>query len=82
MDGVVAEASTKGNFGQHLRVINNDIEIIYAHCSELLVTKGDMLKQGQIIAKVGATGKATGPHLHFQISRDERPVNPELVVQF
>lgn len=81
MDGEVIEASSEGDFGKHIRVSNNDIVIIYAHCSELLVKRGDKVKQGDKIAKVGSTGKATGPHLHFEIRRDNRAINPEEILQ-
>lgn len=82
MDGEVVEASSEGDFGLHIKVSNNDVTVIYAHCSELLVEKGDIIKQGDKIAKVGSTGKATGPHLHFEIRRDNRAVNPEDILQF
>lgn len=81
MDGEVIEASSEGDFGKHIKVANNDIVIIYAHCSELLVKEGDKVKQGDKIAKVGSTGKATGPHLHFEIRRDNRAINPEEILQ-
>ncbi|MBP3502521.1 MAG: M23 family metallopeptidase [Clostridia bacterium] len=82
MDGTVIEASAEGDFGLHLKVANGDITVIYAHCSELLVKQGDQINQGDKIAKVGSTGKATGPHLHFEIRRENRAVNPEYLLQF
>ena len=42
----------------------------------------DKVKQGDIIAEVGETGKATGPHLHFEIIKDERVIDPEYVMDF
>jgi len=48
----------------------------YAHCSELLVTGGRAVRKGQRIARVGATGVATGPHLHFEVRRDGVAIPP------
>lgn len=82
MEGTVIEASSKGDFGLHLKIANGDVTVIYAHCSELLVKEGDQISQGKEIAKVGSTGKATGPHLHFEVRRENRAVNPEYLLQF
>ena len=82
MEGTVIEASSEGDFGLHLKIANGDVTVIYAHCSELLVKEGDKITQGKEIAKVGSTGKATGPHLHFEIRRENRAVNPEYLLQF
>ncbi len=49
---------------------------VYAHNSENNVLEGDIVKQGQIIGKVGSTGKASGPHLHFEIRKGKTPVDP------
>lgn len=81
-DGTVIEASTKGDFGTHLKIQCDDVEVIYGHCSELLVNEGDVISKGQEIAKVGATGKATGPHLHFEVRRDLRAVDPQMILDF
>lgn len=79
MDGTVVQYSEEGDYGKHLRIQNGEVLTLYAHCSELLVQEGSTVKQGDVIAKVGATGRATGPHLHFEIRRDDRFINPELI---
>ena len=82
MDGTVTLASEEGEYGKHIDITNGEVLTRYAHCSELLVKEGQKVKKGQKIAKVGQTGRATGPHLHFEIRRDNRVVNPEYVLKF
>jgi len=48
----------------------------YAHASELLVTRGQAVKRGQTIARVGSTGHVDSPQLHFEIRQGAKPVNP------
>lgn len=48
----------------------------YAHCSATVVKEGDVVTRGQEIAKVGTTGRSTGPHLHFEVIRNNQSVNP------
>jgi lipoprotein NlpD len=54
----------------------NDLLTAYAHNSELLVRVGDRVRAGQTIARVGQSGRATGPHLHFEVRRGHVPLNP------
>lgn len=67
-DGVVTLATTNGGYGQCI-IINHGsgITTLYGHCSTLLVSNGDKVTKGQVIAKVGSTGVSTGPHLHFEV---------------
>jgi murein DD-endopeptidase MepM/ murein hydrolase activator NlpD len=58
-----------------IRHDNGDLTF-YGHCSELLVSKGDRVYQGQVIAHMGATGVANGVHCHFEIRKNDEPVNP------
>ena len=54
----------------------------YAHNSALCVKKGATVSQGQQIAKLGNTGRSTGPHLHFEILKNDKQVNPTAYVNF
>ena len=82
MEGTVKVASEEGEYGKHLDITNNDVLTRYAHCSKLLVKEGEKVKKGQKIAEVGSTGNSTGPHLHFEIRRDNRTINPETILKF
>ncbi len=52
------------------------LRTLYAHCSRILVNAGDKVSKGQVIARVGSTGMSTGPHLHFEVRRNNSRVNP------
>ena len=82
-EGTVILASSTGEYGKHLKIETNDkdIVVVYAHCNNLYVNEGEVVKQGQEIAEVGSTGNATGPHLHFEIRYQDRYVNPQLVLE-
>ena len=80
-DGTVISASSKGDYGKHLKIQINDIIIVYAHCNKLYVNEGDIIKQGQEIAEVGSTGNTTGPHLHFEVRYQDRYVDPQLILE-
>lgn len=82
MDGIVTVASEEGEYGKHIDIENEDVLTRYAHCSKLLVKEGQEIKQGDKIAEVGSTGNSTGPHLHFEIRRDGRTINPESILDF
>ncbi len=82
MDGKVTVSSKIGDYGQHIKIVNNDVTTLYAHCSKLYVKEGDVVTKGQEIAEVGETGKATGPHLHFEIIRGITYINPRNILQF
>lgn len=82
MEGTVTISSTTGDYGQHIKIENKDVSTLYGHCSKLYVKQGDVVKQGQEIAQVGSTGKSTGPHLHFEIMRENTYINPRNILQF
>ncbi len=63
-----------GGYGNYVVIQHtNGVQTLYAHASRVLVSVGDQVSQGQIIAKVGMTGEATGPHLHFEVRGAENP---------
>ncbi|WP_245302932.1 M23 family metallopeptidase [Symbiobacterium terraclitae] len=76
-DGVVWLAGEVEGYGLTVVIGHDDgSRTLYAHASELLVEAGERVAQGQAIARVGSTGYSTGPHLHFEVIVDDRPVNP------
>lgn len=79
-EGIVLLASSEGDYGNHYKIQIEDVTIIYAHCSKLYLNQGDKVTQGQDIAEVGSTGNSTGPHLHFEIRKGERLVDPQLIL--
>ncbi len=76
-DGIVIFSGRKGGYGNIVEVRHaNGLETRYAHNSRNLVKEGDMVRKGQAIAKLGSTGRSTGPHLHFEVRRNGEAVNP------
>jgi murein DD-endopeptidase MepM/ murein hydrolase activator NlpD len=54
----------------------SSVETLYSHCSAIHVVEGQQVKQGEVIAAVGDTGRSTGPHLHFELRVNSRAINP------
>ncbi|HEX5435925.1 MAG TPA: M23 family metallopeptidase [Gemmatimonadaceae bacterium] len=75
--GVVSFVGREHGYGNVLEIDHgNRIETKYAHCSRILVKKGQHVERGEKIALVGDTGLSTGPHLHYEIHVDGKVVNP------
>ena len=81
MEGTVELVSSYGDYGNHVKITNGEISTMYAHCKDIYVNQGDYISQGQVIATVGNTGTTTGPHLHFEIARSGRTVDPQAIIQ-
>jgi murein DD-endopeptidase MepM/ murein hydrolase activator NlpD len=76
-DGIVIFSGWKGGYGKIVEVRHaNGLETRYAHNSANLAKEGDMVRKGQVIAKLGSTGRSTGPHVHFEVRRNGEAVNP------
>lgn len=81
-DGVVEYAGRNGSYGHYIRIRHpNEYHTVYAHLSRYArgVRSGTRVKQGQTIGYVGATGEATGPHLHYEVHHRGKHVNPATV---
>lgn len=75
--GRVVYSGWMGGYGKVLVIEHpNGQSTLYAHCSTLLAGKGATVSQNQIVAKIGTTGRSTGPHLHFEVRNGNSPVNP------
>ena len=81
MEGTVELVSSYGDYGNHVKITNGEVSTMYAHCKDIYVNQGDYISQGQVIATVGNTGRTTGPHLHFEIARSGRTVDPQAIIQ-
>ncbi len=75
-DGVVCFTGSSAGYGNYLMIDHGDYVSLYAHCAEILAVDGDAVHAGDSIAVAGATGRATGPHLHFEIRVDGQVVDP------
>jgi|GEM_PF-2056902 len=83
-DGYVTRSGRRGSYGLTITIDSyyNDvpqvprIQTMYGQCSVLYAKKGQFIRRGQIIALVGSTGKATKPHLHFEVIYQDKPVDP------
>lgn len=75
--GIVRFAGSAGGYGRMVELDHGDgLVTRYGHLSQLLVAPGASVTQGETIALMGATGRATGPHLHFEVRTYGRAVNP------
>ena len=78
-DGKVIESGSARGFGKTILIDHgNGITTRYAHASELLVKKGELVLKNQAIGRVGQTGLVTGPHLHFEVEMDGEHIDPKI----
>lgn len=75
--GTVTYAGWRTSYGYVVEIDHgNGYQTLYAHCSKLLVSRGQKVSKGQTIARIGSTGNSTGPHVHFEIKKNGSHVNP------
>jgi murein DD-endopeptidase MepM/ murein hydrolase activator NlpD len=76
-DGTVTRSQNTGGFGKHVIIDHGyNYETLYAHMSELKVTEGQTIRRGEIVGLLGNTGRSSGPHLHYEVHRGQKPLNP------
>lgn len=76
-DGVVSFAGWKPGYGNTVEIDHGfGVTTLYAHASKLLVSPGKRVQRDEVIGQVGCTGTCTGPHVHYEVRVDGRPVNP------
>ena len=77
--GKVIFAGQKSGYGNCVIIEHgNGLATLYGHLSKILVDANQQVKIGDVIAKVGSTGRSTGPHLHYEVRKNNTPVNPKL----
>ncbi len=77
--GTVIFAGQKGGYGNCVIVSHgNGLATLYGHLSQILVETNDVVKVNQVLAKSGNSGRSTGPHLHYEVHKNNTPVNPKL----
>ncbi len=81
-DGVVERAGYYGGYGKCVVVKHkNGFKTLYAHLSKVKVVKGQKVSSGDEIGKVGSTGRSTGPHLHYEIIKNGKKINPKKYIE-
>ncbi len=79
-DGQVVAAGWAGGYGREVRIAHGSgIVTLYGHMSSIAASPGETVRQGQVIGYVGSSGLSTGPHLHFEVKVNGRPVDPMTV---
>jgi murein DD-endopeptidase MepM/ murein hydrolase activator NlpD len=77
--GTIIFSGQKGGYGNCVIVSHgNGLATLYGHLSQLVSKVNDKVKVGQVIAKSGNSGRSTGPHLHYEVHKNNTPINPKL----
>ena len=75
--GIVTWSGERYGYGNLVEIHHSDgVKTRYAHCKEIYVKVGDVVKKGKVVATMGSTGRSTGPHVHFEVYKNGRTVDP------
>ena len=74
--GRVKTVDYQKGYGFHIRIEKDGLEFLYAHLSEIYISEGDIVDNGEIIGKTGSTGLSTGDHLHFEVQMNKAHLDP------
>lgn len=81
-DGVVIKAGRKGGYGKTVEIRHkNGLTTRYAHLSRISVKQGQRISVGKVIGNVGSTGRSTGPHLHYEVRKNKKALNPSRYIK-
>lgn len=76
-DGIIVFSGWQSGYGNVIAIEHgHKYRTVYAHLAKRLVNKGEFVNKGQEIAKMGSTGRSTGPHVHYELHLNKRPINP------
>ena len=82
-DGLVIESGWAGQYGKRVVLDHgpNSLSTHYAHLSDFFVRAGEIVRRGQVIGRAGGTGRATSPHLHYEVRVGGKAVNPMIFIK-
>lgn len=79
---VLRARQLRDGYGNYVVILSGEIKHLYAHLDQSFVSTGDRIKRGDLIGKVGQSGKTTGPHLHLGVWERKRSIDPDLFLGY
>jgi murein DD-endopeptidase MepM/ murein hydrolase activator NlpD len=80
-EGKVTTAGNRDYFGKMVEIDHsNNCKTVYAHLQKYLVKAGNSVNRGELIGYIGNTGRSTGPHLHYEVRVNDKPLNPSFFI--
>ena len=80
-NGIVTKAGWHGGYGNLIEIDHgNGLTTRYGHLSQGIARIGDAVQRGQLIGMIGSTGRSTGPHLHYELRMNDKPINPRVLL--